>query len=466
MMAILLVFMLPARALAQADTYVDTYDPATPQDLKDGDLRAKAALVMDAETGTVLYDKNGDRQTYPASTTKIMTCLVALENTPDLNALVHVGQESQNIPLDSSKTGISPGEQISMIDLLYGMMMKSGNDAAMTVAVAVGGTVDHFVEMMNTRAREIGCQNTHFVNPHGYHDQAHVSTAHDLALIARVAMQNRTFREIVSAKSYTMAATNLREKKRLETSNAMYVSSSPYYYPDLVGIKTGFHSKAGQCFVGAADKDGTLIISVVLKSIKEDKRDAKWTDTARLIDYADTRYVSYSFEQLLDKAPVYASIENAARSDENAGLVRLTVVPGSTLGNYRVRFLPELEEQTLAEFARNLTVNYTSDLKAPITSGDILGTASMVKGTETLTATVIASRDVALEAKPFTMGSMMPNVQKMFKDNTVLIVVGVLLLIIAIILIIKMRAAARNRRRRREMLRRRRAAYDRYRMDR
>ena len=160
---------------------------------------------------TVLYEKNARRKTFPASTTKIMACLVALENFPDLDQLVTVGPEAGRIPADSSKLNIREGEQYPMIDLLYGMMMRSGNDASMTVAVAVSGTVEDFVDLMNQKARELGCKDTFFVNPHGYHDEAHVSTAYDLALIARAAMENRTFREIAAARSYTMSSTSSGE---------------------------------------------------------------------------------------------------------------------------------------------------------------------------------------------------------------------------------------------------------------
>ena len=465
LLAVLIALATPLYALAQ-DT--SGYDAANPQNLTDDDLVAKAALVMDAATGTVLYDKNAYRRTYPASTTKIMTCLVALENFPDLNQRVTVGPEAKQIPGDSSTLGVRQGEAYPMIDLLYGMMMKSGNDAAMTIAVAVAGSVQSFVEMMNQRAKELGCKDTNFVNPHGYHDEAHFTTAYDLALIAQAAMGNRTFREIVAAKSYTMSATDQREKWRVETSNSMYVATSKFYYPDLIGVKTGYHSKAGRCFVGAADKDGVELISVVLKSKNTEVSKGNfsgeyWVDTARLLDYGITRYETLTFTQMFDQAPIYASIKNAARTDENAGLVRLQVVPGTALDTYTVKCLPEQAQQMLSDFGQGLTINYTKELTAPIVAGDILGTITMKVNGQDVTATVIASRSVEAEAVPFTLESLVPDVAVALDNHTVLAAVGVLLLAVLIIVIVRLRAAARNRRRRREMLRRRKAAYDRYR---
>ncbi len=456
----MLLALMPSLARSEAaptPATVDTYDPKAPQNLLDTDLVGKAALVMDSESGEVLFDKNARRKTYPASTTKIMTCLVALENSA-LTDMVTIPAAAEQIPLDSSKTGVKAGEVMTMGDLLNGMMIESGNDAAIAVAMHVSGSVQAFVDLMNQRARELGCRDTFFVNPHGYHDDAHVSTAYDLALIAREAMKRRDFREIVAAKSYTMASTAIREKKTFATKNPMFVASSKYYYPDLIGIKTGFHSKAGQCFVGAAVKDGVNLISVVLKSGKNEK----WSDTARLFDYAITRYEALTFQQMFDRSPVYASVKNASLNDQNSGLVKLSVVPGSALDSYRVRCLPEHEAEALRKFSESLSVSYTSSLQAPIRTGDILGTLTMSLNGQNVTATVVASRDVELAAEPFSLKGMFPGLADALTSTPVLIGLGVLAVIIVLLIILRIRAAIRDHRRRREMLRRRRAAYDRY----
>lgn len=266
-----------------AESAAETYDENYPQNLTEEDIRGEAAIVMNAETGEFLFEKNADEILYPASTTKIMTCLIALEYGK-LDKTVTVPKQITKLPKDSSLVPLKAGEKTKLRDLLYGLMLRSGNDAAVTIAVAVSGSVSKFVDKMNQRARELGCTNTNFANPHGYHNKNHYSTARDLAIIAREAMKNTEFRKIVSTTSYTLPKTNKHKKRTLTTSDAMLLESSTHYYPYEIGIKTGYHSKAGQCFVGAAEKDGVTLISVTLKTSKS----GRWTDTRRLMEYGFT----------------------------------------------------------------------------------------------------------------------------------------------------------------------------------
>jgi len=272
---------LAATPVATAAPTVDGYDENNPQKLTEADIRGEAAVVMNAETGEFLFEKNADEVLYPASTTKIMTCLLALEYGK-LDKAVKVPKQITKLPKDSSLVPLKAGEKTTLRDLLYGLMLRSGNDAAVTIAVAVSGSVNKFVDKMNQRAQELGCTNTSFANPHGYHNKNHYSTARDLAIIAREAMKNAEFRKIVSTTSYTLPKTNKHKKRKLTTSDAMLLESSPHYYPYEIGIKTGYHSKAGQCFVGAAEKDGITLISVTLKTSKN----GRWIDTRRLMEYA------------------------------------------------------------------------------------------------------------------------------------------------------------------------------------
>lgn len=444
-----LTLFLCIAALAEGD----------PAELTAQDLNSKAAILMDMESGTVLFERNPDRKTWPASTTKIMTCMLAIENC-SLDETVKITPEANKVPADSSKMGLTTGEEMTMADLLYGMMMKSGNDAAIAVAIHVSGSVDAFVDRMNQRAKELGCTGTHFVNPHGYHDTEHYSTARDLALIARQAMQYDAFREIVAAKSYTLAATNQREKKRLETENPMFVATSQYYYPNLIGIKTGYHSKAGRCFVGAASESGVTLISVTLRG---SARENSWKDTAKLLDYGFSRYRTYSFPQLYSYQPVYASIQNANRDDPNAGLLELSLVSGGTIDGYKARALPDQVSRLVSRVSEQIHVEYSSDLVAPIQKGDILGTLTLNDETGTYTGVVVASRDVAAEPKPFSLESLLPEVDATLKANMLRIALIVLLLLILLIVIVSIRRSVRNNRRRRELARRRAAAYRNYR---
>lgn len=462
MLVVVLVGAIAPGAYANPSTArVDSYDKDNPQNLKDDDIVSKAGLVVDAETMTVLYDKNADRQAYPASTTKIMTCLLALENS-SLTDMVTIPDEVSSLPLDSSKVPVKPGEVMTMGDLLHGLMMVSGNDAAIAIAHHVAGSTDAFVELMNARAAELGCTKTHFTNPHGYHDEDHYSTAYDLALIAREALKSRDFREIVSCARYVMGATALREKKALATQNPMFVASSKYYYPDLIGVKTGTHSKAGHCFVGAAVKDGVTLISVTLRAPKAEKQES-WIDTARLIDYGNTRYETLTFAEMVSHSPIYISVKDAALDDEDAGMLALQVVSGSALDNYSVRCLPEFEQAAFDRFAKGLQINLNDDTAvAPIAKGEILGTVSMEMDGRQVSAQVVATRDVKKAVEPFSLKRVFPNYSGSFVTR-VLIVLGVIVLLLIIILLVRRSRIRKRDRRRQEMLRRRREAYDRYR---
>ena len=460
LLALTLLFASYGIGFAQAaeETRIDSYDKAHPENLVESDLIGRAAVVMDAESGMVLFELNARKKTFPASTTKIVTCLLALELCePD--EIVVIPREAVSLSTDHSKLGVKLGEEYKMIDLLYGMMMKSGNDASVAVAMHISGSESAFAQLMTERVREMGCVNTVFKNAHGYHDAEHVTTAYEMGLIGREAMKNRWFRDIVGAKSYIMSATNLREKIRLETSNSMYVASNKYYYPDLTGVKTGFHSKAGNCFVGAATKNGVELISVILRSTNE----GKWADTARLLDYGNSRYKTYTFADLFSHTPVYATVADASREDPGAGLLRIEPVPGSALDSFSIRALPEREDELYQRFSQSVKINYTRELRAPILTGDLLGTMTMNIDGSPITANIIAERDVQLDAQPFSFKSLFPWLSDVFSSNVMLIAGALLLLIIVLTIIIRVRIGIRNRRRRRELLRRRQAAYDRYR---
>ena len=282
----------PARAEAApaATKKADAYDEENPQDLKAKDIRGASAIVMDLASGRVLFEKDADKRMYPASTTKIMTALLALEYG-HLDETVTVPKQITKLPKDSSLVPLKAGEKLSLLDLLYGLMLPSGNDAAVAIATHISGSVDDFVARMNQRAEELGCRDTRFKNPHGYMQEGHYTTARDLALIAREAMKLETFREIVSTGSYTLPAISKNKKRKLVTKDEMILKSSSSYYPYEIGVKTGSHSKAGQCFVGAAEKDGATVITVTLKSTEK----GKWADTRRLSEYGFAQYETYGF---------------------------------------------------------------------------------------------------------------------------------------------------------------------------
>ncbi|MDO4546965.1 MAG: peptidoglycan-binding protein [Clostridia bacterium] len=258
------------------------FSASDPLSLTTRALYATNAILMNADTGEVLFEKNADDRSYPASTTKIMTLLLALENG-DISSTITVPKSAGDVPWDSSVVPVYAGEVMPFRDLLYGLMIKSGNDAANAIATLVSGDVSSFVNAMNAKAQSLGMTGTHYANPHGYDDNEHYTTARDMGLLTCAALRNSEFKTIVSTRTYVMSATKNRKALTLNNSYSILNSSSSNYYPYAYGIKTGYTSVAGQCYVGAAEKDGINLVAVVLHSGLV--REYKWQDAAKLFNY-------------------------------------------------------------------------------------------------------------------------------------------------------------------------------------
>lgn len=250
-------------------------------------LTADAAVLIDAKTGIVLYDKNKDKKEYPASTTKVLTALLALENTNLTDVITHSHNAVYNIEPGSSHIGIRENEQLTMEQALHGVLLASANEVSMAVAEQVSGTVEEFVDLMNQRAKEIGVKNTHFTNPHGFHNDDHYTTAYDMALIMQQAIKNAEFLRFISTTKYEIPPTNIvNETRYLNNSNKLILKTSPYYYEYCVGGKTGYTDMAGNTLVAYAKKNDIELISVVMKS----KGSSSYTDTTTMFEYGFTNY--------------------------------------------------------------------------------------------------------------------------------------------------------------------------------
>ena len=249
-------------------------------------VSAPCAILVEAKSGLVLYAKNEHQKAYPASTTKIMTAILALEKG-NLDDMVPVSFNAVNsISFDSSKAGLFEGEVFSLRDLVYALMVCSANDAANVIAEHIAGSIPAFVEMMNQRAAELGAKNTHFVNTHGLHDGNHYTTAYDLALFGRHAMTLEPFPDIVQTRSYVLEPTEKYEEKRyLNSTNHLLNPTSPYYYADAIGVKTGYTSDAGSCLVSAAETEGVTYIAVVLGAESEDGQVMSFVDSKTLLSF-------------------------------------------------------------------------------------------------------------------------------------------------------------------------------------
>ena len=257
------------------------FDEALPLSLTRDALYSNASILLDAPTGEVLFSHNADEQLYPASTTKILTLLLALE-TCDPDQIVTIPAVASDIPSDSSIVPVYPGEKMTMRDLLYGLIIRSGNDAANAIGELVCGSVEAFVERMNERAVELGMNSSHFMNPHGYHHENHYSTARDLATLTRYGLTDPDFCEVVTCTSYLLPATSKRGELLIENVYEIFDPASDMYIEGAAGVKSGYTSNAGFCYVGAAQRDDKTLIAVVLGA---PGRTRAWTDLRRLFEY-------------------------------------------------------------------------------------------------------------------------------------------------------------------------------------
>lgn len=222
----------------------------------DGD----AAIVIDADTGAILYSKNIEGKEYPASITKIMTVLLALENGNLADVVTFSENAVYSIEFGSSHLGLTEGEELTLEQCLYGIMLASANEISNAVAEHIGGDIDTFVQMMNDKAAQLGCTGTHFVNVHGLHDENHYVTARDMALIMQAAMKNEKFREIISTVEYYYPETNLVDEKRYFMNHHKMIAEEGELYDGCIGGKTGYTDEAWNTLVTAAERDNLEVI--------------------------------------------------------------------------------------------------------------------------------------------------------------------------------------------------------------
>lgn len=347
--------------------------------LEDPAPQCRAAIVVDGDYGDVLYAYNAYEKMYPASITKIMTSLLVLE-------AVDSGQLTLDQPITASTTAavvpegsstanprIEAGEVLTVEQLLYCDLITSANEACNILAETVGGSIENFVDMMNAKARELGMEDTHFVNPHGFHDEDHYTTAYDITIMARAAMEHETFRTIVATQTYTIPATNLNGERVLHTTNALIGNwiYSGYLYSKAIGIKTGSTTPAGQCLASAAvDDDGRTYYCVVLGAETVDNGDG-----------TTTRYSFYESRRLLEWA--FDSFERVTLLDENTeGVLREVSVSLSDETDHVIVQPVGSIEATLPTDYDPARVEYQVELadgvEAPVEKGTKLGTVSVV----------------------------------------------------------------------------------------
>lgn len=351
-------------------------------------INSKAAILVEVSTGRILYEKNSTKQLYPASTTKVMTAILVLEKC-NLTDMVTVNETALgNLPSGYVTCNLQVDEEISVNDLLYALMVKSANDAAYVLAEHVGGSVDAFADMMNIKAREIGCTGTHFVNPNGVHDDRHYSTAYDLYLITKYAMQNETFRKLVATTEYTLPATNKypnADRSFTTTNQLLNPESTAYYYKYATGVKTGYTSQAGNCIISMASRDGLDFIAVVLGGgATPSGLNARFIDSKTLFNYG---YDNYTLTKVKEAKTVVETIEieNGAKETKNLNVLindSITVINNKSINMNDI--IPEIK--------------IDENLLAPIEKGQVIGSIKYKVDDIEYSSELIA--DHAVEEKP------------------------------------------------------------------
>ncbi|MBC6695996.1 D-alanyl-D-alanine carboxypeptidase [Terrisporobacter mayombei] len=339
-------------------------------DSDDVSISSPNSVVLDYETGKVLYEKNGNKKIYPASTTKIWTAYLVIKHVENLDTPIEVTEDPN---VDGSSMYLEKGEIFTVKELLQGLLIHSSNDAAELLAKHVSGTIEDFAELMNKEAKAIGAENTHFNNPHGLPDQKHYTTAYDMALMARVAMSNELIREIVNTKSITFKESDTPISRRFVTrvftnTNKFLTSNEEIMYKgkltdvkyDIVdGIKTGYTDDAGRCLLTSAVKDNMRVITAVFKDTGMDV----YVDSRTLIDYA---FDNYYTQTIISK-------------DDYADTKRVLFTKQKELF-----YKPEYNYKLVLEKGTKASDEYTADTnldyKLPIKKGDKVGTLDIYNG--------------------------------------------------------------------------------------
>ncbi|SEF68319.1 D-alanyl-D-alanine carboxypeptidase [Eubacterium ruminantium] len=300
-------------------SYFDAKDKATATNtdaprVKPPEIKSKSGIVMDIDTGFIMYEKAAYQKHYPASITKIMTALIALQNG-DLNSTIVMSDAAiDNTPVDSSNIALSYGEKISLKNALYAMLLSSANEAAYGIAEHVGGSLSAFCDMMNKKAADLGCKSTHFANASGLHDKDHYTCCYDMALIGIAAYALPEFKDISSTLTYTIPATNLNTERVLWHGDNMLFGSNEYYYPYAVCGKTGYTDEANGTLVTFAEKDGQRLVCVVMDVVPSSET---FKDSAALLDYCFENFHTFkplehfSFNKLENDSPVLANYYNS-----------------------------------------------------------------------------------------------------------------------------------------------------------
>lgn len=400
----------------------------------------ECALLIDARTGEVLFEQNSEKQIYPASTTKIMTALLTLEAIErgelHLNAAFLITPDMlEDLPADGSSMLLKEGEAMTVQYLLEGLMVESGNDAAQALAIIVCGDVPTFVQRMNDKAAELGLSGTHFMNPHGLHDDEHYTTAADLAKITQAAMKNKTFRSIAAMSQAIIPATEKVGSRTMINTNGLLstLKYSDYYYQNATGVKTGHTSQAGFCLVSSAQEGDLEVIAVLMNAATEDDR-----------HYDSRNMLSYAIDNFKAVTPI--------KKDEMLTEIKVKFGTGydhttlSVSDSITVTVPEDTEDEDLE--IRYVLPDY---IAAPVEEGEKVGTVEVVLNGKTVgTGDLLADMTVKRHPLGFLM-QFFAFIWSFWLVKVIVLAVGAALVIFVIYMIVNIRKnlklAKRNRRR-------------------
>ena len=403
--------------------------------LDDPEVGAAAIVLVETNTGKVFFSRNADSRIYPASTTKIMTTLLALEAVEagrcSLDDMVTASENmTYDLIPDGSSAGILVGETMSLHDLLYCAMISSANEACNVIGEYISGSVPSFVDLMNSRAAELGCTGTHFANAHGLPNEDHYSTAWDFYLIAEEAMSHPVFAEICNTAEYTVPATNLSAERTLSNTNGLINPNSyytGYYYENAAGIKTGYTSAAGYCLISTASKGGLDLMAVVMGGIVTQREDGSndygsFSDSIALYEWA---FENFSYRTILSSAETITSVPVTMGDSES-----VTLRPAESIS----ALLPN--DTDLSAFKREVVIYCQrdgEDLQAPVTAGETLGEVRItMDGVTYGTTKLVASGNVELSK----MNYIKEQLSETLYSKTVKRIVRILIILFAVYLII------------------------------
>jgi len=403
------------------------------------EIMADTAVLINADTGEVLFDKQMDKQKFPASTTKVMTALLTLENL-DLDKKVTIDNEVAYTA--GSRIFLIEGEEVTVEQLLNAMLIESANDAAVALAKQVSGSVDEFAALMNKRAAELGAKNTHFANPNGMPNEQHLTTAYDLAMVAKEAIKNEKFREIVTTYKYTLPATNKQPERYLYNGNRLLFDTNtkvqyngaviPLKYDGVTGIKTGYTVAAGSCLVCSAERDGIELIAVLFQSDPNNM----FLDGIKLLDYGFANYTSV--EVLSEGAPAGTIDIRGGKTDSIKA-----VVADSASVTLPVEISPDLIR---TEF------DIPAVLTAPVKKGDKVGAVKVYEADRLLGEYDVVAKSSAPASMWLDLGSTAKSALP-YLLYAIGAVFGLFVLYVAVWIIVKRRQVRRKRLKRQQMLR-------------